>query len=528
MRVFTFAVLMVLFSSTILFAQSTQTKTTSVPSPVTGIDKVTPPNNGDATIYAIDFEDEAEWTFDFTPWTVNDVDGLDTWGFSTVDFPNEYLPMAYIVFNPSTTTPPMTDDPEIQPHTGAQFGACMASVPSGSQGNDDWFISDQVPIGTDAKGASFTFWAKSYTDQYGLERFNVAVSTTGNDPGDFTIISGSPYEEAPIVWTEFTYDLSAYAGENIYVAIQCISYDAFVFMIDDLVIDPGSVTSECDNFDSYTADALLCPQSGGLWTTWDNNPGGDYDGYVSDINSVSPPNSLEINYSVIESDLIYNLHQTTAGRWEISLDFGVPAGTYGGYYNVMQDMELFGTANEWGFQVYFASDGTGYMQDAAFNETDFYYEVGYWVHSTLIVDLDNDWAEYWLGGVLINEWQWDIDGSNMLGVIDIYAAAPGLDNPLFYIDNVCFKELAPVGIDQIADKSNSIRLFPNPVQTMLNITSPEPMVSVQVINTVGQTVFTENPNGKALQINTENLESGLYIVQIQTKNGMESRKFMKK
>ena len=40
--------------------------------------------------------------------------------------------------------------------------------------------------------------------------------------------------------------------------------------------------------------------------------------------------------------------------WEISLDIYVPdGGTYGGYYNVMQDMELFGAANEWGFQIYF-------------------------------------------------------------------------------------------------------------------------------------------------------------------------------
>lgn len=526
MRVFTLAVLMVLLSSTILFAQATRTKVTGVASTTTIVDKVKPAgNNGDATDYTIDFEDEIEWTFDFTPWTVIDVDLLNTYSFSGYTFPHQNEPMAYIVFNPATVVPSMAGDPEIQPHSGAQFGACMAAVPAPPQGNDDWFISSQVPVGV---GATFTFWAKSYVDTYGLERFNVAVSTTGNNPADFTVISGPGYVEAPIVWTEYTYDLSAYAGENIYVAIQCVSYDAFVFMIDDLVIDPGTVTSDCDNFDSYTAGALLCPQSGGLWTTWDNNPGGPYDGYVSDLNFVSAPNSLEINLAVIESDLIYNLNQTTTGRWEISLDIGVPAGTYGGYYNVMQDMTLFGAANEWGFQVYFASDGTGYMQDAAFNQTDFTYPVGYWIHSNLIVDLDNDWAEYWLGGVLVNEWQWDIDGPNMLGVIDIYAAAPGSDDPLFYIDDVCFKELNPVGIDPVGNENTGIRLFPNPVQQYLNITSPEEMVSVQIINTVGQTVFTSTVNGKATQINTQNLESGLYIIQIQTKNGFETKKFMKK
>jgi hypothetical protein len=86
-------------------------------------------------------------------------------------------------------------------------------------------------------GSSLSFWAKSYTDQYGLERFKVGVSTTGMDPADFTIISEGDYVEAPVEdWTEFTYDLSAYEGQNVYVGIQCVSNDAFIFMVDDVTI----------------------------------------------------------------------------------------------------------------------------------------------------------------------------------------------------------------------------------------------------------------------------------------------------
>ena len=733
MRVFTLTVLMVLFSSTIIFAQATTSKVKGVASTTTVVDKVKPSNtDGRADLYSIDFENEIEWTFDFTPWTVVDVDLLDTYGFVDYDFPHEFEPMAFIVFNPSTTTPPMTGDPAIQPHSGEQFGACMASVPSGSQGNDDWFMSDQIPINTDAEGASFTFWAKSYTDAYGLERFNVAVSTTGNDPSDFTVISGPGYIEADTAWTEYVFDLSAYAGQDIYVAIQCVSFDAFVFMIDDLVIDPGAGPANCDDFDSYTAGELLCPQSGGLWTTWDNNPGGPYDGYVTDTESESPPNSLSIDLAVMESDLVYNLNQTTTGSWWIDLYIMVPTGgtyggyynimqdmvlfgtanewgfqvyfasdgtgymydadfnqtaftytvgawtsslvaidldnawayfyldgvlindwqwdvagpnmlgvidlyaaapgsddpkfyvdnvcfgefvapqgcdwfdtytagellcpqsgglwttwdnnpggpydgyvtdtewltppnslaidlavmesdlvynlnqtttgswwidlyimvptggTYGGYYNIMQDMVLFGTANEWGFQVYFASDGTGYMYDADFNQTDFTYTVGEWINSTVFIDLDNAWAEFYLDGVLINEWQWDVAGPNMLGVIDIYAAAPGSDDPMFFIDNVCFYEDEPVAIDPVAQETEGIRLFPNPVDQYLTITSPANLVSVQVFNMVGQNVFTSKASGNSMQINTQSLESGLYIVQIQTENGFETKKFMKR
>ncbi|MFA5418423.1 MAG: T9SS type A sorting domain-containing protein, partial [Bacteroidales bacterium] len=63
------------------------------------------------------------------------------------------------------------------------------------------------------------------------------VSTSGLNPSDFTIISAGSYVEAPVAnWTEFTYDLSAYAGQNVYVGIQCVSNDAFILLVDDVTI----------------------------------------------------------------------------------------------------------------------------------------------------------------------------------------------------------------------------------------------------------------------------------------------------
>jgi hypothetical protein len=445
MRKFTLSLLMLLVSVFFVFGQTLQTKTTDVIKSSTPVVNTVNPNAAKADMYSIDFEAEVAFTFDFMPWTVVDVDGFNVYGMTGVTWPNSGDPQAYIVFNPDLTDPPLTDDEEIQPHSGDQFGACLAAVPSGADGNDDWFISPMVSLGTDGKGASFTFWAKSYTDQYGLERFNVAVSTTTPDPAEFTVISGGTYVEAPVVWTEYTYDLSAYAGMDVYVAIQCVTYDAFIFMIDDLMIDPGaSGAGYCDDFDSYVAGDFLATQSPN-WTTWDDNPGGDYDGYITDEMSLSPDNSLSIDAAVIESDLVTDLGQTTSGIWEVSLDIYIPdGGTYGGYYNVMQDMELFGAANEWGFQIYFKSDGTGYFYDADFNQTDFTYTVAAWNHCALVVDLDNAMASFYIDGAMVGaSWQWDIAGPNMLGAVDIYAAADGNDDPKCYIDNFCYNPYEP-------------------------------------------------------------------------------------
>ncbi len=73
-----------------------------------------------------------------------------------------------------------------------------------------------------------------YTAQYGLERFKVGVSTnTQINPDNFQIVSGTSYVQAPITWTEYIYDLSSYDNQNVYIGIQCVSNDAFIFFIID-------------------------------------------------------------------------------------------------------------------------------------------------------------------------------------------------------------------------------------------------------------------------------------------------------
>jgi len=196
--------------------------------------------NPPSALAELTFEDQADWSLTFDPWSVNDVDQQSTYGFTGITFPNAYSPMAYIAFNPATTEPPMTSDPEIQPHSGARFGACMAST--AAPWNNDWMISPQIQLGSNSL---LNLWVKSYTSDYGLERYKIGVSTTGISPSDFTIISGASYLEAPVAWTEKTFDLSAYDGQLVYVAIQCISQDAFVFMLDDIMIT--SVTSINEN-----------------------------------------------------------------------------------------------------------------------------------------------------------------------------------------------------------------------------------------------------------------------------------------
>ncbi len=181
---------------------------------------------GTLTSIILDFEAQEDFAMTFEPWEAVDLDGSDTYTITDVTFPNQGLPMAFIAFNPLTTTPPVTG---MTTHGGDRLGACFASV---TPPNNDWLISPQVTLG---ENPMLSMWVKSYTDAYGLEKYNVLVSTTDNNPSSFTQIAG-PIDAPVAAWTYVEYDLGAYQGQAVYVAIQCVSNDAFIFLVDDISI----------------------------------------------------------------------------------------------------------------------------------------------------------------------------------------------------------------------------------------------------------------------------------------------------
>jgi len=423
MRKFTLSLLVLLVSVFFAFGQGFHAKTTDIIKTAKPVVTAVNPNAAKADMYSIDFEAEVAFTFDFMPWTAVDMDGLNTYGMSGVDWPNSGDPQAFLVFNPDLTDPPLTDDEEIQPHTGEQFGACLAAVPGDGSGNDDWFISDMVSV---YDGASFTFWARSYVDDYGLERFNVAVSTTTPDPAEFTVISGSEYIEAPIEWTEYSYDLSAYAGQDIYVAIQCVSFDAYIFMIDDLVIDPGEA-GVCENFDALTVGGLVADQLGGYWTTWSDDPGSSEDAPVSDMFAHSAPNSFTINDGGI--DLVYELGDAaiSTGQWLYSHWMYIPTGLTG-YFNVQTD-PVAGT--DWNLDLFFLGDGTGYF--ATQSTAEYTFPLDTWFKVEINYDLDAGMGQVYFDGVMIEEFE----NTLTIGGIDYWGWSDEGD-PGAYYDDVCF------------------------------------------------------------------------------------------
>lgn len=157
-------------------------------------------------------------------WQYIDGDGDVTGALTSATWPGAFDPMAYIVFNPYTTEPPLTNiyGTSFDAHSGQKALADFAAV---NMANDDWLISPRLFFQQDYQ---LSFFAKS-ASYYNTERFDVAYSTTGTDVDDFVFVAQNVYAYSS--WAEYKYDIPAEAR---YVAIRCTSDGQRIFMLDDV------------------------------------------------------------------------------------------------------------------------------------------------------------------------------------------------------------------------------------------------------------------------------------------------------
>lgn len=128
-----------------------------------------------------------------------------------------------------------------------------ASFAAQTPPNNDFLVTPRLYLGTNS---SIKFFARSHTDEYGLERFRVGVSTLPSViVQGFTYINDGDYVEAPTEWHEYVYDISAYDNQDVFVAIRCVSNDAFIFYVDDFSAHSDGGTTVAN--DDPAAPALV-------------------------------------------------------------------------------------------------------------------------------------------------------------------------------------------------------------------------------------------------------------------------------
>ena len=262
-----------------------------------GSQNATETKNGYITVveqgsgFTYDFEACTNFAVDqFSPCTTYDGDGSYTYSIQTVEFENQNYAGSFIAFNASATNPSLAGG-NWDAHGGSKCGACFSAT---TPPNNDWFITPKINL---ESNSSFSFWAKTANTNYGKERFNVLISTTNNNISSFTKISTGTYTEAPTTWTKYNYDLNAYNGQGVYLAIQCVSNDAHAFLIDDIEVlttAGGTVTAPVANFTANTTSGCA-PLTVSFSDQSSNNP----TSWSWIFNGATPSSNVSSNPTVI-------------------------------------------------------------------------------------------------------------------------------------------------------------------------------------------------------------------------------------
>jgi len=205
------------------------------------------------------------------------------------------------------------------------------------------------------------------------------------------------------------------------------------------------------NFDGFTSGDFLAVVDADNWTTWNNDPGSAEDAVISNAFSETAPNSVLVAGS---TDAIYSFGDLTSGSYNISFDMYVPAGK-AGYFNLEH---IF--ASEWGLEVYYHADGTSKISGGGQEITDITFTPDTWFNVSIDVNLNDDLCTMYMDDADVITFQWSLktdgtDGTNQLGVADMFAGAENGDTPEYYFDNFVFEEAVDVIYDEDFDDFTS-------------------------------------------------------------------------
>lgn len=127
--------------------------------------------------------------------------------------------------------------------------------------SDDWMITSAIDIPS-ITSPEFKFllswWAKAQDVSY-PDGYEVYISTTGNQPEDFTqLLYSTPAENSVGIYRSV--DLSSYENQTVYIAFRNNSNDKFILIIDDILVAetaPNDVVGVRASNKGYNADGAL-------------------------------------------------------------------------------------------------------------------------------------------------------------------------------------------------------------------------------------------------------------------------------
>ncbi len=397
-------------------------------------------------------------------------------------------------------------NPDINFNTIDPSSLFSAMVPwDAASMQDEWLITPEINADDGPVMVEFYFgisgpWLSGAT-------MKVHVTTDGGDT--FTeLIDVIDIVDAGANWAWYyvELDVTDYADGPFHMAWQYIGQDGDLCGLDNVRITAGGEFLYVDDFESYDLGAGIAASSD-WWILWPAS--GVTDVLISDDYANSPTQALKVGTGPID-DVVLLMGNRTSGVYGLDFYIYVPVGDYSGYYNI-QHFEAPGV--EWASQVWFASNGDGWIDAGGPNAAFFTYPKGEWVQVSQVFDLDEDWTELYIGGELVHGWQFSYQanspsGTKMLGGLNLYPAPQAGTTSLYYIDDVAFYVLQQGSADPSINMNTSTVIVTMQEGNMQTVTrtitnAGEGILDYHIVNSYNEPTMKRTPVGTASTSNAK-------------------------
>ena len=125
---------------------------------------------------------------------------------------------------------------ELTAHSGERLATSYSWIGEGMQA-DDYLVSPEIVLSAGQK-VTLSWWFR-VNKEYPEDKYSVML--WGNDTGRTTLVDITPTAEQGD-WTQQTLDLSAYAGQSVWIAFYHHGYDNNYIALDDILITVDDIT----------------------------------------------------------------------------------------------------------------------------------------------------------------------------------------------------------------------------------------------------------------------------------------------
>lgn len=459
----------------------------------------------------------------------------------------------------------------------AYSGTNTASIAYGSTAHSDYLITPAITV-TAGLNDFFSFYARSRDPLY-PETISVKISTTTPTAAAFTkTLASSVAPASGANFYKYSYDLSEYVGQTIYVGFYSETTDMFFFDIDDVFNGAKPV---CDPPSTIIVNGVTSNSANISWTA-SSTEGASYQiefgpsGFTQGTGTVVTSNTASATLSLPNPATAYqfyvrsNCGETGFSAWSAAQSFSTTC-TAIATFPYLQDFDGVTIPSCWSNEAV-AGGGSAVWTYVTANANSSITPKSAPRMAEFRTDTAGNKAKLLIAPLNIStlttpELRFSLANVNWFGDIDelrIYYKANAADAwtqigssyttehttwtdvsiPLpnkstnyliafegtsnwargINIDNVSVVDAAALAVGEIT-KNESVKIYPNPAKSIVNIATDMTVNSVEVFSMTGQLLKTFSNESK--QINVSDLKTGTYILRIKSAGKDQSFKLVK-